>query len=137
MRIGKLTCAVVLAISLSGCASLPRQLACSSAEQPLVQEALYFGKATPTGVVTAEQWAGFLGSTVTPRFPEGLTVLEASGQWRGADGVIVREGSHVLNLLHADDAASEKAILEIVAAYKSQFQQEAVLRVRTRACASF
>ena len=126
-----------LLVSLAGCASMPRQLACSSGEQRLVHDALYFGTAKPTGVVSAAEWAEFLGNTVTPRFPQGLTAWQASGQWRGADGAIVNEASHVLNLLHADDAANEQAVVEIVEAYKSRFQQEAVLRVKSQACASF
>lgn len=75
--------------------------------------------------VSVAEWGGFLEATVTPRFPQGLSVTEASGQWRGADGVIVREPTHVLHLVHADDARSEMLVGEIVAAYKSQFQQEA------------
>jgi hypothetical protein len=128
--------AALVAAALAGCAGMPRH-ACAPGEQRLVHESIYFGTATPTGVVTPAQWSGFLGDTVTPRFPQGLSVSEASGQWRGADGTIVKEASHVLDLLHPDDAASEKAIVEIVAAYKAQFRQEAVLRVRSQACASF
>ncbi|MBI3716516.1 MAG: DUF3574 domain-containing protein [Betaproteobacteria bacterium] len=125
-----------MALSLAGCASV-HQPACSSGEQLLVNESLYFGTGKPVGVVTPAEWAEFLKGVVTPRFPQGLTVLQASGQWRGADGVVVREGSQVLILVHPDDASNEKAVLEIVAAYKSQFQQEAVLRVKAHACASF
>ncbi len=102
----------------------------------MVYESLYFGTAKPTGVVTPAEWAEFLKSTVTPRFPQGLTVWQASGQWRGSDGAIVSEASHVLNLVHANDAANENAVFEIVAAYKSLFQQEAVLRVKAHACTS-
>lgn len=127
---------VALALTLAGCA-LVNQQACSSGEQLLVQESLYFGTAKPSGVVTPEEWAEFLRSTVTPRFPRGLTAWQASGQWRGADGAVIREASHVLNLVHANDATSEQAVLEIVATYKSRFHQEAVLRVKSHACTSF
>ncbi|MBV9880016.1 MAG: DUF3574 domain-containing protein [Gemmatirosa sp.] len=56
---------------------------------------------------------------------------------RGADGTIVREPSHLLILDHPDDAASEQAVRKIIAACKTQFQQEAVFRARSRACISF
>jgi hypothetical protein len=127
----------LLASVLAGCASAPPRLACAAGEERLVQDALYFGTATPTGVVTPGQWSGFLGGTVTPRFPQGLTVSHASGQWRGADGAIISEESYVLTLLHPDDAASERAVREIIDAYKQAFAQEAVLRVKSPACASF
>ncbi len=89
----------------------------------------------PRGMVTPAEWARFVAGTVTPRFPGGFTVSQATGQWRSEGGGIVREASNVLVLVHPDDAASERAVREIVAAYKSAFQQE--VRVKARACASF
>ena len=74
---------------------------------------------------------------MTPRFPQGLTVWRADGQWRGADGVIVREPSFVLELIHPDSAAPERAVTEIIADYKHRFQQESVLRVRDHVEATF
>jgi hypothetical protein len=129
--------AIVVATLLAIAACAPLQAPrCSSGEQTAIQDSLYFGTARPNGIVTTEEWAKFVATTVTPRFPQGLTVSQASGQWRGADGSIVRESTHVLLLVHPDDAPSEKAIIELVASYKTQFQQEAVLRVKTSACTS-
>jgi hypothetical protein len=126
---------VLLCVALAGCAASP-SMPCRGGEQRAASDWLYFGTAKPNGVVTAQEWAQFLERTVTPRFPQGLSVWPASGQWRGNDGTVVREASHVLNLVHTDDAASEQAVQEIVGAYKTQFQQEAVLRVRTSVCSS-
>ena len=69
---------------------------CKDGYQLAVHDSLYFGTAKPDGVVSSEDWAKFLESTVTPRFPHGLTSSRASGQWRGPDGEIVREDAHVL-----------------------------------------
>ena len=110
---------------------------CEPSEQALVNDMLYFGTAKPGGIVSAREWATFLGSVVTPRFPAGLTSWTASGQWRYEDGTLTLESSHVLNLLHAPGSATEAAIREVIAEYKSQFKQEAVLRVKSHACVSF
>jgi uncharacterized protein DUF3574 len=126
----------VLVAFLAGCTSIPSR-SCAPGEQDVVSETLYFGTQTPDGPVTSEQWAYFLGKVVTPRFPKGLTVWPASGQWRSADGSITRESSYVLNLLHPDDTANEAAIRSIADDYKQRFRQEAVLRVKSRACAAF
>ena len=126
---------LVVATAAVGCASLPP--ACMPGETPMTSETLYFGRQSPLGEVSAEQWAQFLATQVTPRFPRGFTVWPASGQWQSADGSITRESSYALVLLHADDAASEAAVRAVVADYKTRFQQEAVLRVRARTCASF
>ena len=124
---------VALAIATAACAPL-RPPACASGQQAAVQDTLYFGTAKPTGSVGADEWATFLEETVTPRFPQGLTVSAALGQWRGADGAIVREATHVLQLIHTGETAQDNAVGDIVAAYKRRFEQEAVLRVKANVC---
>ena len=137
MPSGRAALLLGLAALLGACAPLHPNV-CASAEQARIHDALYFGTAKPRGgIVTPGEWEEFLKSNVTPRFPAGLTVSSASGQWRGADGAIVREASQVLELIHPDDQASEDAVQALVAEYKSQFGQEAVLRVKSRACVSF
>ena len=125
--------AAVLAIATAACAPLHAP-GCAHGQQAAVQDTLYFGTAKPTGSVGAGEWASFLEETVTPRFPQGMTVSAASGQWRGADGAIVREATHVLQLVHTGEAANDKAVTEIVATYKRRFEQEAVLRVKAKVC---
>lgn len=121
--------------ALASCAS-PSAMRCAVQEQLAINELIYFGTATPDGVVTDEQFSAFLRDVVTPRFPQGLTTWRASGQWRSQDGSLTSEDSHVLNLVHGDDAATEKAVQELVDTYKKRFHQEAVLRVKTRSCTS-
>ena len=87
-------------------------------------------------MVTVEQWQEFVDSVVTPRFPEGLTVWQAAGQYRNNSGVIQHEPSWVLQLIHADGAHSEVAIREIRRAYRKRFEQESVLRLRAKGCVS-
>jgi hypothetical protein len=123
-------------LAVAACASNPRT-ACRPGEGPMVIESMYFGTAKPGGMVTPDDWAAFVTQVVTPRFPQGLTSWDASGQWRGAAGVIEREASHVLHLTHPDTAENDLAVSEIMSRYKTQFQQEAVLRVRSNACVSF
>lgn len=127
---------VLVAGAVASCATTPG-LGCDPDEQRLVTTTLYFGTGRTVGVVTNEEWLAFLRDVVTPRFPQGLTVTDASGQWRSANGEIVREASHALTLVHPDDAASDRAIDEIVARYKSGFEQEAVMRTHSPSCVSF
>ena len=125
-----------LAALLVGCSTLHGP-SCTAGEQRSVSELLYFGTAKPKGVVSAEEWSAFLGSVVTPRFPQGLSAWQAAGQWQSADGSLKRENSFVLNLVHPEGEAGDKAIQAIVTEYKARFQQEAVLRVKSYACTSF
>jgi Protein of unknown function (DUF3574) len=127
--------ATLAAISsvLVGCASAP---GCLSGQASVIQDLIYFGTDTPAGPVSTQAWAEFLAETVTPRFPDGLTVWQATGQWRSALGSITKEPSFVLSLVHSGNAASEQSVLELIQSYKARFQQEAVLRVRSQACMS-
>lgn len=120
---------------LAGCSSLLHD-SCAPGEQAAVSELLYFGTNMPDGTVSSEEWTEFLSTTVTPRFPAGLTVWQASGQWQSSDGEPTRENSYVLSLIHPAHAQAETAVLAIVAEYKARFHQDAVLRVKAHACMS-
>lgn len=126
---------MVLALT-TACTSVAPQF-CPRDQQAMIAEHLYFGTAKPEGQVSADDWRTFLDEVVTPRFPQGLSVWQASGQWKSAAGPIVREPSYVLNIVHESSDATDAAIVGIMSAYKSRFRQEAVLRVRSTACVSF
>ncbi|HEY8258656.1 MAG TPA: DUF3574 domain-containing protein [Gemmatimonadales bacterium] len=131
---------VVLAVA---CAANPSPAgvasrSCAVGDTALVREVVYFGRNRPDGgVVSDTEWRRFLDEVFTPRFPAGLTVIEATGQWRGETGVVEQERSEVVTLLHAGDATALHDLDEVVTEYKRRFRQEAVLRERTPTCARF
>jgi hypothetical protein len=100
---------------------------------------LYFGTSKSDGsVVTAQEFQDFVDEIVTPRFPDGLTLLTGDGQWRNSAGVIIEEESNVLILLYPlDDKEATSEIEQIREAYKDAFQQESVLRVDDYSWVSF
>lgn len=129
---------MVIAVASSGCSLLsPEVSVCAQGQQQYAGEWLYFGRRTPGGEVTDSEWSAFLDTAVTPYFPDGLSVFKAAGQWRSDSGVLIREPSFVLNLLHPDNAADEVTLRRIMAEYKTRFKQESVLRVKTLVCAEF
>jgi hypothetical protein len=112
--------------------------ACALGDTALVRDIVYFGRNRPGGgSVSDAEWQGFLNEVVTPRFPAGLTVVQATGQWKGQSGVVEQERSEIVTLLHAGDEGARRSVAEIAAEYKRRFQQEAVLRERTPTCARF
>lgn len=122
-----------LSLALTACHTVsPRS--CLPGAQAAVQQQLYFGTQTPSGQVTPEAWSQFLTESVSPRFPQGFTTWQASGQWRSASGSIVREPSYVLDVVHPASISDDAAIRDIVESYKTRFQQEAVLQVRANVC---
>ncbi len=116
----------------------PAALSCAVGDSALVRETLYFGRNRPGGTVSDRDWNTFLADVVTPRFPQGLTVADAMGQWRGAGGATVeQERSEVVTLFRADNEAARQSVQEIALEYKRRFQQEAVLRETEPTCVRF
>ena len=95
---------------------------------------LFFGRniGSELGVSEAD-FEAFLDAEVTPRFPDGLTQVPASGRWRGGDGAVQREPSFLV-VIAAEGALNRRALDEVRAAYRRTFSQEAVLQVTTPAC---
>ncbi len=112
--------------------STPVTVEILNTSEKFIRTELYFGRNIPTGgTVSESDWQKFVDEVVTPRFPDGLTVLDADGQWRGKDGSIAREESKVIVLLYPrkDRKAMNAKIEEIRTEYKKRFAQEAVMRI--------
>jgi hypothetical protein len=107
---------------------------CGVTSAPQLRTTLYFGLARPKGSVSELEWQVFLRDEVTLRFPEGLTVWEAEGQWKAADGGIGHERTKVLLLVHPDTAAAREAVQTVIARYRAKFEQESVLWETARVC---
>lgn len=125
---------VLVAALLVGQADLAnaQALACTAPQKPMLDIELLLGRKGSDA-----RWRQFLAREVTPRFPDGLTVYETTGQWRDADrNIIVRERSRVLRIIVPADVAQEK-ITAVADAYKKRFSQKSVGIVTRTACVSF
>jgi hypothetical protein len=130
--------ALAALLLLAGCAAAPEPCP-TGAGQATIAEA-YFGRNVKgRAPVTDAEWARFMADTVTPAFPDGLTVLDGLGQWRNAAGQISRENSKVLVLVlpGQDQAAASARLAPVTAAWKTCFAQESVLTVFRAGCAGF
>ena len=135
----KVLAAMLMLPVLAACSSQPAQR-CRPGETLQFHDLLYFGTATIDSTrpaVTEAEWTRFVDEVLTHHFPEGLTVLQATGPWRSGSGTIMREGSYVLSLIHPGNPNAEESITAVIQAYKAAFDQEAVLRVRNPACVAF
>jgi hypothetical protein len=110
---------------------------CKPPARAQVRHELVFGTARAHGVPLREdEWQSFIDSVVTPRFPDGLTVLNASGQWR-SEGGLTKEQARILVIWH-DRLPSRDADIEAIrTAYKERFDQQSVLRIDSVSCVSF
>jgi len=137
---GALSVGIVIAADYSRSAAVAPApaLSCRAPARAMTRLEMLFGTARPNGPpISDEEWAAFVDAEVTPRFPDGLTVLRGPGQWRDRDGVVSREQSHILVIWHEPTSRHETDIETIRLAYTSRFDQESVMRVEGWSCVSF
>jgi hypothetical protein len=94
-----------------------------------VRAELLFGRNTGQSLaVTGDQFQGFLDREVTPRFPGGFTVYDASGHWQDHHAAsISREPSYALMIVLREASRAHDGLAAIAQAYKRQFNQQSVL----------
>jgi hypothetical protein len=128
--------ATVVAVSLGACAQPGAPPVCTAPLKPALEIDLYFGRDKPGGGEVSEaEWAAFLTDTVTPRFPDGLSVLNVEGQAREPSGRIVHERTKLLVVVVFDAPAHQRKVREIVETYNSRFGQHGVFRSEQPVCA--
>lgn len=129
--------AIGLSLFLAGCAPF-QHMRCPPGLERLTSAELVFGRdIAGGGSVSDADWASFVDTEVTLRFPDGLSTFDAQGQWRTPDGTIIREPSKLL-LIVIKGTKDEQAKLEAVRnAYKARFKQQSVLLIEHRECAAF
>lgn len=145
--------ALLLALALSGCAHRPvaagtntaptlqGDAAHPGATKGWVDTRLYFGLGPadrPDRGVSEADWRGFLDREVTPRFPDGLSVLDVYGQWQGKNQTTPeRLRTKCLIIEYPDTAENRLKVEAIRAAWKQKTGDQSVMRVTEPAAVSF
>ena len=128
---------VALAV-LPGCVTLAAP-PCSGGTTAQLRAELIFGRSLKSGGVIAEAaWRRFVDREITPRFPDGFTVIDGRGQWRKpGEARIIREPSKVLLVAMPDTPERRARLAELAEAYKRLFAQDSAVTLLTPSCVSF
>lgn len=150
MKIRRVSMAASLTVWLAACATVPAPHASSTLQgdaahpgqaQGWVDTRLYFGLGPadqPGQGVSEASWRQFLDREVTPRFPDGLSVLDVYGQWQGRqEAQPERLHAKLLVIDYPDTPANRGKIEAIRAAWKQRTGDQSVLRVTQPADVSF
>jgi hypothetical protein len=122
----------MLAVTLATPAAA--QPTCAAPQKPMLDIELMLGH----GRAGEARWERFLARAVTSRFPDGLTVYQATGQWRDPRrGTITRDQTRVLRIVVPRGADVRDKIAAIEQGYKREFRQKSVGIVMREVCASF
>jgi len=130
-RVGMVLMVVLLALgSAMGCSQSAVPSDRSALKTGWIETELFFGLTDNGRRIPDDQWHDFVDQSITPRFPDGFTILDGNGQYRGSDGTIHKEPSEILIILHRneDSEGDELALTAIAKEYVTRFHQESVLR---------
>src|ERR1700730_10643134 len=97
---------------------------CHGTQQPKIVAELMFGRDIGDGgAVSESEWQLFVARELVSRFPDGLTIIDAVGQWRDRDsGRIVHEPSKHVEIVLPGDKDDDARIEAGVDAYKRAFE---------------
>jgi hypothetical protein len=107
-------------------------------EQRQIAE-LWFGRKIGDRIVVTEaKWSRFVDREITPKFPDGITVVDARGQWRDfVRNTIVREPSKLVTIVLPGKGGDHERLQAIIDAYKRQFREQSVALIVRSACVAF
>jgi hypothetical protein len=129
---------LLLALVLAGGAGA-QLLDCRGGQHPTQVAELLFGRNIGHRVGVSEAaWARFVDREIVPRFPDGLTVFNASGRWRDRKrDRVVSEPSKIVQIVLPGTPEDVARLNEIAEAYKRRFKQQSVGVIVRPACVSF
>lgn len=127
------------AVALAAASPGSHAQTCYGTQQPKLVAELLFGRDVGNRLGVGETaWSRFVAHEMTPRFPDGLTVTDAIGQWRDTThGTIVREPSKRVEIVLPGGDNDEVRLDAIVKAYKDEFHQQSVGVIVRPACVAF
>src|SRR5690349_4878327 len=106
-------------------------LFCSCSLQRTTQTDLYFGGSKlDGGMVTEAEWNTFVQQYVSKVYPEGSTVIKATGNWYDtAQHKIIAEPSNVIIAINRMTPKLDRQIDSLRYWYKVLYKQQSVLRI--------
>jgi Protein of unknown function (DUF3574) len=130
-----LTITLILTLSLAAAHAEPFD--CRGDQRQIA--ALWFGRKVGDRLaVTEAMWNRFVDREITPKFPDGLTIVDARGQWRDIErNKIVREPSKFVTIVLSGRDGDNERLQQVIEAYKRQFRQQSVALEVRPACVHF
>lgn len=124
---------LVVALGLAGCMSAPRPQACPAGQTPLRTAQLFLSAKAPAKL-DERDLRRFVDQEVTPRFPDGVTIVNGGGKWKGSENRLIREADKVVLLVLPASGAGPTQVEAVRTAYRTRFKQEPVVVLPPPAC---
>jgi hypothetical protein len=120
----------LVVLGLAGCASQPK-MACPAGQAQLRTAQIFLGAKAKVNETDLRR---FVDKEVTPRFPDGVTVVDGGGQWKGDDNRLIREAAKVVLIVLPAKGDPASQVEAVQTAYRTRFKQESVVVLPPPAC---
>jgi hypothetical protein len=124
------------ALAVAACATSPPP-ACPAGQQRLRTAQLFLRQNPGPDQVSEAAFRQFVDEELTPRFPDGLTVLDGGGQWSGPENKLIRESAKVVLIVLPERGSPDRRIDAVRTAYRERFHQDLMMRITAPACVTF
>lgn len=125
--------ALIVVLGLAGCTSAPKPQACPAGQAPLRTAQLFLGAGAPVAPGDRDL-RRFVDQEITPRFPDGVTVVDGGGQWKGSGNRLIRQASKVVLVVLPAGGDSQGKVEAVRTAYRSKFRQDPPVVLPPPAC---
>jgi Protein of unknown function (DUF3574) len=134
----RVTGATAAAMAIAGCAAPPGTCILPT-QKPMLEVDFFFGRDIAGRLPLSDsEWADFAAQEITPRFPDGFTVIDAKGQWLNpGSSAMNREASKVVRVVVPGGGNISARVQAVSSAYRLRFHQDAVGVVSAPVCAAF
>ena len=122
----------ILVLGLAGCTTAPKPV-CPAGQAQLRTAQLFLGAKAPAKVSDTDL-RKFVDAEVTPRFPDGVTVVDGGGQWKGDENRMIREAAKVVMIVLPARGDPHGRVEAVRSAYRSRFKQDSMVVMPPPAC---
>ena len=129
----KAAAGLILMLGLAGCTSAPKPQACPAGQATLRTAQLFLG-AKDAGALNDRDLRRFVEQEVTPRFPDGVTVVDGGDQWKGSENKMIRDAAKVVLVVLPAGGDTHRKVEAVRTAYRSKFKQNPVVVLPPPAC---
>ncbi len=127
------TIVALAGLALAGCVTAPKMAACPAGQSQMRTAQLFLDAKAPARLNDADL-RRFVQQEVTPRFPDGVTVVDGGGKWKGAENRMIRDAAKVVLIVLPARGDPQPRVEAIRAAYRTRFKQDSVVVMPPPAC---
>ena len=125
---------LVMGLTLTGCSTV-QIAACPAGQASLRTAQLFFARNDGKGVAVSDTaFRKFVTDEVSPRFPQGLSVLDGGAQWRGEANKMIRDSAKVVSVALPTGRDASEPLEAVRGAYRTRFKLDSQLQVTEPSC---